>query len=328
MKFFKGKNMKLLLVGLLLIPTIASSVTLKIAALAPEGTNWAKTIKNMAKEVKKKTNGKVKFKVYYGGVAGDEPDVIRKVRVGQLHGGVFTGKTLGDIFGDIRVIEIPFNFFNDREKGLNALKAMEPYFEKNLSKKGFVSLGFYEIGQVYVVSTKKVSSIEEMKGIKIWSWEGDDVVKSMIESLKLVSVPLSLPDVLSSISTGIIDAAYAPPLGILALQWQSKVKYLIDFPTAFSIGAMLISNKRWKKVKPEHQKIVKDIAKKYVDIANKLAVEDNIKGLETLKKMGVEFVPFADSDAKKAEAIRIDVIKKLEGKVISTKAINLLKSYR
>lgn len=320
--------MKSLFLGLILIPTIASAVTLKIAALAPEGTNWANTIKKMAREVKKKTDGKVKFKVYYGGVAGDEPDVIRKVRVGQLHGGIFTGKTLGDIFGDIRVIELPFNFYNEREKGLKALKAMEPYFQKNLNKKGFVSLGFYEIGQVYVVSTKKVSSIEDMKGIKIWSWEGDEVVKSMIESLKLVSVPLSLPDVLSSISTGIIDAAYAPPLGILALQWQSKVKYLVDFPTAFSIGAMLISNKRWKKITPEHQKIVKDISRKYVELANKLAVEDNVKGLETLKKMGVEFVPFADSDIKNAEEIRKDVIKKLKGKIISKKAIDMLKKYR
>ena len=320
--------MKSLFLGLILIPTIASAVTFKIAALAPEGTNWANTIKKMAREVKKKTDGKVKFKVYYGGVAGDEPDVIRKVRVGQLHGGVFTGKTLGDIFGDIRVIELPFNFYSEREKGLKALKAMEPYFQENLNKKGFVSLGFYEIGQVYVVSTKKVSSIEDMKGIKIWSWEGDEVVKSMIESLKLVSVPLSLPDVLSSISTGIIDAAYAPPLGILALQWQSKVKYLVDFPTAFSIGAMLISNKRWKKITPEHQKIVKDISRKYVELANKLAAEDNVKGLKTLKKMGVEFVPFADSDIKNAEEIRKDVIKKLEGKIISKKAIDMLKKYR
>ncbi len=320
--------MKSLLLGLLLLPTISSAVTIKIAALAPEGTNWSKTIKEMAREVKKKTDGKVKFKVYYGGVAGDEPDVLRKVRVGQLHGGVFTGKTLGDIFGDIRSIEIPFNFYHEREKGLKALKGMESYFNENLKNKGFTSLGFYEVGQVYVVSTKKVESIEQMQGIKIWSWEGDEVVRSMIESLKLVSVPLSLPDVLSSISTGIIDAAYAPPLGILALQWQSKVKYLVDFPTAFSIGALLISNKRWKKVKPNHKKIIKEIARKYIDKANKLAVEDNIKGLKTLKKMGVVFVPFAKSDIDKAEKIRESVIKKLQGKVISKKAIDLLKKYR
>lgn len=327
MKFFKGIVMKLGAL-LLLLSLNVHAVTLKIAAIAPEGTNWANTIKKMAKEVKKATDGKVKFKIYYGGVAGDEPDVLRKIRVGQLHGGVFTGKTLGDIFGDIRALELPFNFLDKREKGLKALQGMTPYFEKNLTIKGFKSLGFYEVGPVYVVSTKEVASIEKMKGIKIWSWEGDEVVKSMIESLELVSVPLALPDVLSSLSTGIIDAAYAPPLGILALQWQSKVKYLVNFPTAFSVGALLIHNKRWKKVKPEHKKIVEQIAKKYVGIANELAVKDNEEGLKTLKEQGIKFVDFDKKDIAKAEIIRSGVIKKLKGKVLSDKAIKMLDTFR
>ncbi len=306
----------------------AQAITLKIAAIAPEGTNWAKTIKKMSKEIKKETKGKVKVKVYYGGVAGDEPDVLRKIRVGQLHGGVFTGKTLGDIDGDTRANEIPFNFYLNREKGYKSLKELAPYLNKKIEKKGFKNLGFYEVGQVYFVSTKKVESIAQMQGIKIWSWEGDELVKAMIDELKLVSIPLALPDVLSSLSTGIIDAAYAPPLGILALQWQSKIKYLVNFPIAYSTGALLISNKRWKRVKPEYQAIVEKIAKKYIDKANEYAVADNTQGLETLKSMGVKFVEFSKKDLKRAEGIRASLLKKLEGKMISKKAINLVNKNR
>ena len=268
------------------------------------------------------------FALYYGGVAGDEPDVLRKIRVGQIHGGVFTGKTLGDVFSDIRAVEVPFNFYHNKEKGLKALEGMSGFFNKGLEAKGFVNLGFYGIGQVYLVSTKPVHNLEQMKGIKIWSWEGDDVVKSMVESLKLVSVPLALPDVLSSLSTGIIDAAYAPPLGILALQWQSKIKHLVDFPIAYSIGALLVDKRRWKKIKPEHQKVAREIAAKYIAMANKYAVEDNIKGLEALKSQGVNFIKFNEKDLKNAEEIRKDVITKLEGKVISKKALKLLEQYR
>ena len=82
------------------------------------------------------------------------------------------------------------------KKAMKALKGMTPYFNKKIEASGFVNLGFYGIGQVYVVSTKKVSSIPQMQGVKIWSWEGDRVVEAMISSLKLVSVPLALPDVL------------------------------------------------------------------------------------------------------------------------------------
>ena len=318
----------LIAIALLGLCLNANAAVLKIAALAPDGTNWAKTLKEFAKEVKLATDNKVKVKIYYGGVAGDEPDVLRKIRVGQLHGGVFTGKTLGDVASDVRVMELPFNFLHEREKGMKALEGMAPYFNEKISKSGFVNLGFYEIGQVYVVSSKKVTSIPEMQGIKIWSWEGDKVVEAMISSLELVSVPLALPDVLSSLSTNIIDAAYAPPLGILALQWQSQIKYLVDFPTAYSIGALLVSEKAFKKIPAQYQNKVKEIAKKYVDQANKFAVSDNAQGLQTLKKQGVEFIKFSDKDIARAQEIRSKVIEKLKGKVISEKAIKMLESYR
>jgi TRAP-type C4-dicarboxylate transport system substrate-binding protein len=321
--------MKRLLIASLLISTFnAHALKVKIATIVPTGTSWAKTLKSMGKEIKKETKGKVKFQVYYGGVQGDEPDVLRKTRIGQLHGGVFTGKTLGDIFSDVRSIEVPFSFYNDEVKALAAMNNNKDYFNAEIEKKGFINLGFYGIGKVYVVSTKKVSSIKEMKGVKMWAWEGDEVVRAMMDSLGLVSVPLALPDVMSSLSTGMIEAAYAPPLGILALQWQNKVKYLIDFPTAYSIGALLISKKAWKKISPENQKIVKTIATKNVAEANKLAVEDNKKALAMLKELGVEFVTFAKDDLAQAEVIRKDVISKLTGKVLSKTIIKKMESMR
>lgn len=296
----------------------------KIGMLVPEGTSWGTSIKKFSKEVETATKGEVAFKVYYGGVAGDEPDVLRKVRIGQLHGGIFTGKVLGDIYGDLRAMEIPFTFYGDSKKASRVLTKLAPQFNQGLKSKGFVNLGFYEIGQVYVVSTKKVTSLDELKGIKIWSWEGDPLVEAMLDSLKLVSVPLALPDVLSSLSTGIINAAYAPPLAILALQWHTKVKYLVDFPTAFSIGALLVSDKLWAKISPENQKIVTALSEKYVKEANDKASLEAETSRQQLKKSGIEFVSFPEADYKRAAAVRGEVINKLKDKVISSKMIQEL----
>lgn len=311
----------MILIIICLFTTSSFAVKIKLATIVPKGTSWANTLKAFSKEVKKETNKKVKIQIYYGGVQGDEPDVLRKTRIGQLHGAIFTGKTLGDIFPDIRSIEIPFNYYHDEQKAVDAIESQKKYFDQNLAKKGFVNLGFYSIGKVYVVSTKEVKSITDLKGIKMWAWEGDKVVQAMIKSLGLVSVPLALPDVLSSLSTGMIEAAYAPPLGILALQWQSKIKYLIDFPTAYTIGALLISQKKWDKISVENQVIIKKLATKHINKANDLAVEDNKKALLQLKNLGVKFVKFPKQDIAKAEKIRKNVIKLLEGPVLSSKAI-------
>jgi len=321
MKFF-------VLTLLLFCSQVFAAQTIKLATLAPEGTTYANTLKDIAAEVSKVTEGRVKFKIYYGGVAGDEPDVLRKVHVGQMHGAVFTGKTLGDIFGDIRAMEIPFNFYQNREKAYATLTKFSEYFRNGLKEKGFVGLGFYEIGQVYIVSGKKINGLDELKGSKIWSWEGDELVKTLVDQLKLVSVPLALPDVLSSLSTGIIDSAYAPPLGILAMQWNTKVKYLVDFPVAYSVGALLISQKAWAGVSAQDQKLIMDISDKYVKQSSTSSVDENKQALQVFKQAGIEFLPLPEKDLKNAENIRKNVIAKLQGKLFSKKIVDMLDKER
>lgn len=299
---------------------------IKVGVLAPEGTNWAKHMKQMGKEIEKATNKKVKFKFYFGGAQGDEVDVLRKVRINQLQGGIFTGKTLGDIHGDIRIVEIPFVFGDDRSKAWSTVEKLSPYFDKKVDEKGFKSLGFFEIGMVYFVSQKKTENLSTMNGVKIWSWEGDRIVETMIEKMKLISVPLPLPDVLSSLSTGIVEAAYAPPMPIVALQWSSKVKYLVDFPIAFSVGSFLISKKAWAEISPENQKIVNEISKKYMAKVNESNVSDNKEALNLIKSNGVEFLKFPKADEEKAKTLKQEIMTKLKGKLFSPEALKKLES--
>lgn len=306
---------------LLCLSLNAVAAPIKIATLAPEGTTWGNSLKRFAAEVNQATKGEVNFKIFYGGVAGDEPDVLRKVRINQMQGGIFTGKVLGDIYGDVRAMELPFTFYQNQKKASETLVKLTPQFNEGLKGKGFTNLGFFEIGQVYVVSTKKISTLDELKGTKIWSWEGDPLVQALLDSLQLVSVPLALPDVLSSLSTGIINAAYAPPLAIIALQWHTKIKYLVDFPSGFSIGALLLSQKAWSGIKPEHQKIVMEISKKYVKEANDKSIAESEGARQQMKRSGIEFVSFPEADYKRAAAVRSQVVDKLKDKYISSKMI-------
>jgi len=299
---------------------MAAPVTLKLALMAPEDTSWAKSLTAMSKEVLTATQGRVEFKIYFGGTQGDEPDILRKMRISQLHGGVFTGKTLGEINGDIRVMEIPYTFFSDRDKAIKTLNAMTGYFNQKLEEKKMINLGFFELGMVYFVSKKKVDNLEALKGLKIWTWQGDELVSSVIKNMKLVSVPLPLMDVLSSLSTGIVEAAYAPPLGIVALQWNSKVKYLIDFPLAFSMGAILVSKSAWSKVTPADQKIIQKIAAENAAKLNSVNDKDNKEALAAMGDTGIQFIKFQEKDIVAAKAVRSDVVKQLTGKLFSKEA--------
>lgn len=302
------------------------ALTMKVGVLAPDSTNWARGLKEMVEEVSKATDGRVKFKIYFGGAQGDEPDVLRKIRIGQLQGGIFTGKTLGEINGDVRVLELPFSFYDDEDLASKTVQHMAPRFDEKFSKAGFVNLGFFDIGKVYFVSQKKTPTLDSLKGLKIWSWEGDPLVGAMIESLDLISVPLPLPDVLSSLSTGIVEAAYAPPMGILALQWNSKVKYLVDFPLSFSIGAFLVDTKSWSKVSAADQKVASEIVKSAMIKINQSNRKDNADSLAFMKSSGIEFLQFPKSDMDRAKSLRETIIKKLQGPLFSKETLGEFQS--
>lgn len=317
---------KILLTACALTSLNLFAAPIKVGVLAPEGTGWAKNIKKMTTEIKEATKGNVELKVYYGGSQGDEQDVLRKIRIGQLHGGIFTGKTLGEINGDVRVIELPFTFNQNREKALKTLQNLAPYFSQKFEQNKFKNLGTFEIGQVYFVTQKKVSNLNDIKTLKIWSWDGDPVVSALFEAMNLHGVPLALPDVLSSLSTGVVEAAYAPPIGILALQWNTKVKYMVDFPVTYSVGAFVITSAAWQKIAPADQKIVEEIAKKYEAEINNGNAKDNADALAAMKAQKIEFIKFSDADVKAAQAYRAEIIKKLKGKLFSDEALKKLEA--
>lgn len=316
--------MKFLLTAGFLLSFALSAQTVKVGVLAPEGTTWAKKMDEMAKDIKNATDGKVKLRFYFGGSQGDEPDVLRKIRVGQLHGGIFTGKTLGEIAGDVRVIELPFTFGQDREKALSTLGKMTPYFNKQFEAVGFQNIGFFELGMIYFVSQVKTENLDSLGGIKIWSWEGDKLVEAMISEMNLVSVPLPLPDVLSSLSTGIIQAAYAPPMGMLALQWNTKIKYIVDFPITYSVGAFLLDQKMWAKIPAKYHAKIKEISAKYVEDVNKANDKDNKDALSVMKASGIEMLKFPEADLKKGKVLREAMVKRLKGPLFSAEAYELL----
>src|SRR5207237_7378162 len=109
------------------IPAVSAETTIKFATLAPEGSTWMKVMHEAAQEVEDKTKGQVKFRFYAGGVSGDERDVVRKIRIGQLHAAGFTGLGLGMIAPAVRVVDSPFLVASTEEADL-LTKTFEPEF--------------------------------------------------------------------------------------------------------------------------------------------------------------------------------------------------------
>lgn len=273
--------------------------TLKIATLSPDGSAWMTKMRAGAAEVKARTEGRVEFKFYTGGTMGNDKAVLNKIRIGQLQGGAITGGSLADSTPDLQAYSLPLKFKNFEE--VDAVRAkMDKNLSAQLEKGGFVNFGFAEGGFAYVMSKKvPVSSVASLRQQRVWIPDNDKQSEEAMKIFQITPVPLSLADVLPSLQTGIVDTVASSPIGTVALQWHTQVKYLTELPLTYFVATLAVDKKAFAKIAPADQAIVRDVmGKVFVDI-DKQNRKDNLSAYNALIKQGIK--PVKPSAAEMAE---------------------------
>ena len=100
-----------LLVGALSVAAPAhAEQTIKIATIAPDGSAWMRELRAAGAEVQAGSQGRVVVKFYPGGVMGSDQVVLRKMKLGQLQGGMLTSSALAEVYADAPIYSLPFLF--------------------------------------------------------------------------------------------------------------------------------------------------------------------------------------------------------------------------
>jgi TRAP-type C4-dicarboxylate transport system substrate-binding protein len=267
--------------------------TIKFATVAPEGTTWMNIMREFDAAIRAESGGRLGFKMYAGGVQGEDKDVMRRIRRGQLHSAGLTGFGIGEISPSLRILDAPFLFGNHDEVDYLHEKFDEE-FAREFQKNDFVLLGWAEVGFAYVFTNTPVRKPEDLGGTKMWMWEGDQVAEAAFKALGITPIPLSLVDVLTSLQTGLIDAAYGTPLSSIAMQWYTRVKYMTHVPLANVSGAVVISKKKFDSLPPDLQEILLRNGKVYMEKLTKASRKENDQAIETLRRNKVEIIEVTD----------------------------------
>jgi len=315
--------MKKLLTLVLLIafttPLFAQDTyTIKVATLAPEGSMWMKVLNKLKAKLKKDTKGRLKLRVYAGGVLGDDKVVISKMRLGQVDAASLTGVGLGAILPEIRAMEIPFQIMTYKQYDC-VLPKLKARFEKKLAEKGFVTLGWADQGFVYMMSRQKITKADDIKKTKPWVWEGDPLAAGVFRMFGINPVPLSLQDVFTSLQTDLIDTVYITPVAAIALQWNTKLKYIINQPIVDGLGALIITKKAFDKLPDDIKVFVKKDVRKYMRILGKYTRKFNTKSLKVLQKKGMTMLPSSADQAKIFKQNGMKAADKLVGTLFTKK---------
>ena len=276
------------LAGLLLLAaSTASALTVKLGTVAPEGSPWHEALQEMGAEWQKISGGKIKLRIYPGGVAGDEPDLLRKIRIGQLHAAALTKSGLFSLAPDIDLITFPLMLRTDDELD-HLIEKIGPEIEAQLAENGFKVLNWSSAGWVYFFSREPVLMPEDLQAQKFFFWGSDREYLELLKGAGFQPVPLAIHDLLPSLQTGLVDAFAAPPVAALSFQWFSLTANMADLRWQPLPGATVISMKTWRKIPAEMRpRLEKAAAAAGARIRDRIA-ELNKEALKVMEEHGLK----------------------------------------
>jgi TRAP-type C4-dicarboxylate transport system substrate-binding protein len=273
----------------LLAAAPAGAQTLKIATIAPEGSSWMNDMRAGAKVIEDHTEGRVQVKFYGGGVQGNDKQVQRKMRTGQLHGGAFTSGGLNLFQTDADLLSLPL-LFETIEEARFVRGHIEDELRRRLEEAGYVNFGLAAAGFAYMMSNKPLRTRDDLAGQKIWIPEGEDAGFAALRSLGVAPVVMPVTDVMTGLQTDLLDSVAVPPVGAIVLQWHTRLDYITDVPIAYVYAGLLIERRAWDRLQPADQKVVREVMEGIYRKFDKYGVADNEEAMQALLDSGLERV--------------------------------------
>ena len=265
----------------------ASAQTIKLATIAPEGSSWMASMRAGAEEIKQRTEGRVKLKLYGGGVQGNDKQVLRKMRIGQLHGGAFTSNGLIDVQKDSQLYALPM-LFNSLEEVQFVRERMDDKLRGLIEQAGYVNFGFAGGGFARIMSNQPIANLDDLQGRKVWVPDGDRISYEASKALGISPVIMPLTDVMTGLQTELIDTIMSPPAATIILQWNTQVSYITELRLSYIFAMIAIDKKYFDRIQPADQLIVREVMERIYEEFDRQGNEDNINAYKALVDNGMK----------------------------------------
>ena len=297
----------LLLVAALLLPGTTTPTkaeegyTLRIASLVPEGSSWMKVLNAWNKTLKERTNGKLKLRFYPGGSQGDERDFVRKMRVGQLDGGVVTMTGMSMLIPAMNVLVLP-GLLETYEKLDRVREKMSPEFGAMFEKEGFKLVGWGDAGKTRLFSVKPIKRPSDIKAMRPWVWKDDPIFVEFYQVIGASAVRLGVPEVYPALQTRMVDVVSSSAITAVSFQWYTRVKYMTAHNSAIIVGGTMMRKDKYDELPADLQEAFDSTAARAHEILNKVVRKEDEKAYKVVVEKGIQPVDAGDGKAEWDEA--------------------------
>ncbi|HEY2745071.1 MAG TPA: TRAP transporter substrate-binding protein DctP [Polyangia bacterium] len=307
-------------------------VLLRMATAAPEGTAWAREGHSFERDVAELTHGQVRMKWYLGGIAGNELQMLERIKREQLDGVASAGMLCAKLAPSMRALRI-VGLFQSRDESAFVSGRLKDTFDEELLHAGFVNLGEMGIGPDIIFSNTPLTSFEDLKKTRMWIWDLDDVFREQLTAMGLTLVPRPLETAFSDREHGMFDGFIAVPTAALAFQWSTQVHYFTELRPSFLRGCILIASRAFDQLSVEGQRSVRQAAARTIARMEVIGREQDDALLGGLfAKQGVKHVPVSEFFRAEffatAQAARERLGDKLVAHSLLLRVLGMLADYR
>lgn len=309
------------------VPPTEAQITVKMATLVPEGTSWATIIKEAAEKWKKISNGRVTMNIYWGSVSGDDPDVVRKIRLGTLHAGLLTSVGMAEIDKSVYALGVPM-MYASYDEVYGVLEKMRPKLEASIENKGFIVLNWVDGGWIHYFTQKPVVTPDDLRKLKLFAWENDTDSIDILKGMGFNPQPMPTAEIATALQTGRINAVPLSPQAAVITQYYNYAKNMTDLNFELLLGATVIDKRAWNKIPTDLHgpllQVMQETGKKLRDEIRKSGERD----VDEMKKRGLNVVPI---DTKAHEAwvkMAESAYPKLRDRIVGAEAFDEAMKYR
>ena len=320
-----------LLLPLLLVPFPAgpapAPLVVRTATLVPDGSSWYLILKELGEKWKTVSGGRVTVRLFPGGVAGDDPDVVRKMRLGTLNAGVLTSVGVAEIDKSVYALGVPL-MYDSSEEVYYVLEKMRPRLEASIEARGFVVLNWADVGWVHFFTQKPVALPDDLRALKLFTWAGDADSVSVWRSAGFNPVPLPSTEIATALQTGLVNALGSPPQVAVISQFFNSAKNMTDLRWQVLLGATLITKSTWDKIPADVRPALLEASREAGQRLQREVKDAEQKDVDAMKKRGLTVIAVGPRQRAEWQKLTEKLYPSIRGRIVPADAFDEALRYR
>jgi TRAP-type transport system periplasmic protein len=281
-------------------PATAAPIVFRFAGQSPPDHMATKTMNDMAKEIAQKTNGRVEIKVYPANQLGNYSLVMEEMIRGTIDMSLMSIASEFDPRLELVYVNGFISGYEDAKKVFVPGAWLPNKLNELSSALGVKLIGSYIEGMIGIGSTKP---LKEPLNPKV-----DKGVLARVPNMDVYTLgakamgfrPITIPysDVYQSMQTGVCDAVDGYPVAAAYTILGDVLKYWYHTNYSMEYLAIMVSDKSWKKLTPEDQKVFQEVAKKYTLLSIDNAKAEDNKYMGLMEKKGIKVFKYTEAELK------------------------------